>query len=380
MDKHLSQTGLLDGVTIISMAEQYPGPYCTLLLADMGADVILVERPDGGDPARQFPSFFAALNRNKRSVALDLKNLEGREAALRLIEQADVFLEGFRPGTLQRLGLGYENLSARNPELVYCSISGFGQNGPYRDRPGHDVTYEGMAGVLSHGGGAVPDPIPGLAIGDLSSGMFAALSIVAALFARARSGRGTHIDVSMTDGLISWMTTELVPLLNGRKREALVRDPAYGVFKTSDARYLTISIAHEDHFWQRLCDVLSWVDVRTLSRRERIERSEELSTRLSQAILSRPRDEWMDLFVLAEVPAGPVLSLEEVADDPGVAHRGLITRWSSEDGSVKRYVAQPVEFSSYRTGIRQDVPRLGEHTDEVLRSLGAAGRERPNPA
>lgn len=375
MDTQLSHPGLLDGITIVSMAEQYPGPYCTLLLADMGADVILIERPGGGDPARQFPSFFAALNRNKRSVALDLKDAEGREAASKLVERADVFLEGFRPGTLKRLGLGYEDLSARNPALIYCSISGFGQTGPYRDRPGHDVTYEGMAGMLSHGWGAVPDPIPGLAIGDLSSGMFAALSIVAALFARTRFGRGTYIDVSMTDGLVSWMTTELVPLLNGRRREALIRDPAYGVFKTSDARYLTISIAHEDHFWQRLCDVLSWDDVRTLGRRERVGQSEKLSTRLSQAILSRPRDEWIDLFAAAEIPAGPVLALEEVADDLGIAQRGLITAWSSEDGSLTRYVAQPVKFSGYRTGIRRDVPRLGEHNDEVL---GKEGVKTPN--
>lgn len=371
MDEKTEETWLLDGITVVSMAEQYPGPYCTLLLADMGADVILVERPGGGDPSRQFPSFFSSLNRNKRSVALDLKAPAASDVLARLSRHADVFVEGFRPGTIERLGLGYDSLSAQNSAIVYCSISGFGQTGPYRDRPAHDITYQGMAGLL-HGqtDDAQSRHDSGLAIGDLSSGMFAALAIVSALLARTQTGRGTYIDVSMTDGLVSWMTTQLVPVLNGRKREALVRDPAYGVFRAADRRLLTLSIAHEDHFWQRLCDVLGWSDARDLARSERAVRYADLSRRLANALESRPRDEWVNLLTDSGVPAGPVLSLAEVADDPGMRSRGLISEVQRPEGTTMQYVSQPVKFRGYRTGIRRDAPALGEHTAEVLRSLG----------
>ncbi|MGD9890407.1 MAG: CaiB/BaiF CoA transferase family protein, partial [Dehalococcoidia bacterium] len=208
----------LDGITVVSMAEQYPGPYCTMLLADMGADVILVERPGRGDPARGptgMSDHFAALSRNKRSIAVDAKREAGREIIVRLARDADVLVEGFRPGVMDRLGLGYAALGEVNPRLIYCSITGYGQDGPYRSRPGHDLSYQALAGLLSS---LIPagqfDRRPGVAIGDLSSAMFAAQGILAALIARAQTGRGQSIDVSMTDGLVSWMGTAITAALS----------------------------------------------------------------------------------------------------------------------------------------------------------------------
>ena len=197
----------LDGLRVVSMAEQYPGPFCTMMLSDFGADVIQVERPDGGDPARFLPSFFEAINRGKRSLALDIKSADGRDRLLELIDRADVFLEGFRPGKLARLGLDWPTLSARNPRLIYCSISGFGQTGPYRDRPAHDLTYQGLGGALNERlTGEVTGAPPEFLMGDTCSALYAAIGILTALQGRERTGRGTYVDVAMSDTVTAAFT------------------------------------------------------------------------------------------------------------------------------------------------------------------------------
>lgn len=197
----------LAGVRILSLAEQYPGPYATMLLADLGADVILVERPGSGDPSRRFPGLFASFNRNKRSVVLDLKSESGKAEFLQLVDTADVVMEGFRPGVMARLQFGAEALRARKPSLVFVSISSFGQNGPQVGVAGHDLSIQAAAGMIDvpHGQEASLS-LPVLPLADISSAMFAALGVVTALFARSRSGRGSEIDVSMLDSLVSWMT------------------------------------------------------------------------------------------------------------------------------------------------------------------------------
>ncbi|MEO1330861.1 MAG: CaiB/BaiF CoA-transferase family protein, partial [Pseudomonadota bacterium] len=246
----------LAGLRIVSMAEQYPGPFACMTLSDLGADVIQVERPGSGDPARFLPAFFEAVNRGKRSVALDVKVPGDRNRLLALVDQADVFMEGFRPGKLARLGLGWEDLSARNPRLVYCSISGFGQTGPYRDRPAHDLTYQGVGGALDERiRGAVTGAPSDFLMGDTLSALYAVIGILSALKGRDRTGRGGHVDVSMSDAV----TAGLAPFVASADQPAPPppqEEPAYDLFECADGAWITLSIAHEDAYWARLAALL----------------------------------------------------------------------------------------------------------------------------
>lgn len=357
---------LLEGIRILSLAEQYPGPYATLLLADLGADVILVERPGVGDPARQFPAFHAALNRNKRSVAIDLKTEEGRQDLLDLIGDADVLMEGFRPGTMERLGFGYDAVSARNPRLIYVSISGFGQSGPYRDRPAHDLSYQATAGFLHRGAesGHLEQPTD-IAVGDLSSGMFAAIGILAALHERSRTNKGRYIDVSMTDGLVSWMSVMAGPLMNRAALADIDAEPAYGVFHAGDGKPLSLSIAHEDWFWRPLCALLGMQDCAGLDRAGRTARKSELRERIAAALARDAREAWGAKFDAAGIPWGPVNKIEEVTADPHFNARGMFAEIAGKRGTL-RYVAQPLVVDGERPGARRGVPALGQHTDEIL--------------
>jgi crotonobetainyl-CoA:carnitine CoA-transferase CaiB-like acyl-CoA transferase len=336
-----------------------------MLLADLGADVIMIERPEGGDPTRQFPAFHASLARNKRSVAIDIKTETGRAILLDLVEQADILIEGFRPGTMDRLGFGYSALSERNPRLIYASISGFGQTGPYRDRPAHDLSYQAMAGLLhrnaSVGLGEKPTD---LAIGDLSSGMFAALGVLAALHERNRTERGRYIDVSMTDGLVSWMTVMAGPQMNGGAIADFQAEPAYGLFEAGDGKPLTLSIAHEDWFWRPLCALLDMADCVNLDRIGRTERRLELRSRIAKALATEWRDVWAAKLDAAGIPWGPVNTIAEVTSDPHFRARGLFQELSEAQGSFW-YVAQPLVVDGERPRARRGAPSLGEHTDEI---------------
>lgn len=363
----------LTGITVLSLAEQYPGPYATLLLADLGADVILVERRGMGDPSRQFPAFHEALNRNKRSVSLDLKADDGRAAFLRLAEQADVVLEGFRPGVVDRLGVGYEDVLAVNPRIVYVSISGFGQDGPLRDRPAHDVSYQGMAGMLHERlGGEDPGYAPSIAVGDLSSGMFAVVATLTGLVARERKGEGSYYDVSMTDGLISWMTTYLFAAANGYEEPGVPpKEPGYGLFRTADGGVISLSVAHEDWFWRSLCAVLGMEAHADLTAADRRQRYDELRTAIGAAIATRTRHEWEKLFDEAGVPFSPVLSLPEVIHHPHVAARGLLVDLPAAEGHpARRHVRQPLSIRGIPTTITRHVAALGEDTRTVLAEAG----------
>lgn len=361
---------LLEGVRIVSLAEQYPGPYATLLLGDLGADVIQVERPDGGDPARQFPEFFAAINRGKRSVCLDLKSESGREALRDLIATADILLEGFRPGTMKRLGFGPDEVSAINPRVVYVSIAGFGQTGPYRDRPAHDISYQAIAGLMFRDALAGRTSNGGeIAFGDLSSGMFAAIAALAGLFARTSTGKGTYIDVSMTDGLVSWMSVFLGPVLNGARPDEIGEEPAYGTFACADGKLLSLSIAHEDWFWKPFCGVIGLEEAADYRRSRRVAEADRLAAEISARLAKRSRDDWGAEFDKAGIPWGPVNSLEEVVADPHFNDRGMFTTVTEDDGTTRRYVAQPLIVEGRHPGPRRGAPVLGAHTQEVLDSL-----------
>lgn len=366
----------LDGIRILDSAHQYPGPYCSMLLADMGAEVLKIERPGSGDPARQVPDFFRTINRNKRSLTLDVKREEGREILLRLVEGCDVFTEGFRPGVVKRLGIDFEALSRVNPRLVYCSISGYGQTGPFRDVPGHDLNYQAMAGMLE----AFRDRqgeyvVPRVTVADLSSGMFAALGILGALMARERSGKGQYVDVSMFDGVLSWMGASV-----GMSFSAGVfdfgQDAGYGIFRGADGRSFSLGIAHEDWFWQRLCLVLGMEEHAGLNALERRVERPRLE-KVMQAVFSRrTRDEWVEALIEADVPVAPVHDMEALAGDPHVKARNLIQDIFLASGQTSRQVSFPVEFSACDARrIRRPPPELGEHTDEVLAEIGYSDEE-----
>ncbi len=368
-------SGILSGVKVLSFALQYPGPYCTLLLADMGAEVIIVERPGIGDPVRAFPLMFEALNRNKKSITINLRSPQGREICYQLAKKTDIVIEGFRPGLVDRLQIGYRHLKKVNPSLIYLSISGYGQDGPYRDRVAHDITYQGIAGMLApriaEGDPLAIQPVP--AVGDLSSGMFAAVGALAALWCREKTGKGQYIDVSMADGLVSWMGVSLCQQLNLGQAILSRLDPAYGVFETKDKKYLTLSVM-EDHFWRNLCNTIGKPELAELSGTERMARKDELVDSLRAVFLTKTRDEWVETFSPVDVPAGPVYTLDEVITDPQLKSRQLFLEVGTGERKLKQ-VAHPLKFSTHPASMRLPPPKLGEHTAEILHLLGYADTE-----
>jgi crotonobetainyl-CoA:carnitine CoA-transferase CaiB-like acyl-CoA transferase len=360
----------LEGIRILDSAHQYPGPYCSMLLGDLGAEIIKIEPPKGGDPARGNPGFFRAINRNKKSVTLNLKTPSAKEILLRLAEDADVFTEGFRPGVVKRLGVDYDTLRKINPRLVYCSISGYGQDGPYRDLPGHDLNYMAMSGLLNSirdkEGNHVP---PGVAIGDLSSGMFAVIGIMAALMARDKTGRGQYIDVSMFDGLLSWMSIRFGLYFQGGS-SARPYDAGYGVFKAGDGKSFTLGIAHENWFWDRLCRAVGLPEYVGLPGPERHQRRKELVGKLEERFSLKPMEEWIKILVEADVPVAPINTPEQVVEDPQVIFREMIQEIMISPGESIKQVVFPVKFSETPAAMQSPPPELGEQTEEVLRMAG----------
>jgi crotonobetainyl-CoA:carnitine CoA-transferase CaiB-like acyl-CoA transferase len=340
-----------------------------MILADLGADVLLVERPRTGDPTRRFGGHFEALNRNKRSVALDLKTDVGREMFLRLAATADVVIEGFRPGVVDRLGIGPGVLRERFPELVVASISSFGQTGPLASRGGHDLTMQATAGLVQVGPlGGRPSPLP-LPLADISSALFAAIGIVSALLARERSHRGSYVDVSMLDSLVSLRSTMLVSALNRLEPAPYPPDdPGYGVFTTGDGRLLTLSIAGEDHQWRALCEELGMFDLAALTTEERESRADEIDARLVAVVAQHPAS-WLEERLAARgVGAGIASDLADVAGHEQVRARALVVTAGGADGPL--VVRQPIVFDGTCQTVRCRAPRLGQHTRELLAEVG----------
>ncbi len=371
----------LAGVRVLDLTRLLPGGYCTLLLADLGADVVKIEEPGRGDYIRAVPPMVnglgaahLALNRGKRSVALDLKAPGGAEVLGRLAEGADALVESFRPGVLERLGAGWEALSRRNPRLVYCAVTGYGQDGPYRDRAGHDINYIGYAGILEATGvPGGPPVLPAVQIGDLAGGMAAALGVVAALGQVARVGRGRLIDVSMLDVSVSWaallsswyMATGEVPR---RGRAALTGALAcYRPYRCADGRFVAVG-ALEPRFWRALCRAIGVEDL--VEAHLDPGRQEEAAGRLEQVFGSRPRDEWVERLVGLEACVGPVNDVAEALDDPQVRARGMV----AEVGG-RAVGPGPAIRMGERGPAMRPAPALGEHTDEVLAEAGLAATE-----
>lgn len=374
-------TGALDGLKVIDLTQRLPGPYCTMLLADLGADVIQVESP-AGDATRTLAvgeaakgAAHALLGRNKRSVVLNLKNEDGREACLRLIAGADVVVEGFRPGVAARLGIDYESVRARNPQLVYCSISGYGQDGPYRDRAGHDLNYLGIAGVLDMTRGNDGQPaIPGIQVADIGAGaLSAAVAVLAATLHRRRTGEGQYIDVAMLDGLVSMLSIHAMTVLAGGPPptggQALLSGghPCYAVYPTRDG-HLTVGCT-EPHFWKNFCVFLGREDLVAEMWAEG-ERNRAAQAQIAAILRTRSSAQWLADLASVDTCVGPVNSVEQALKDEQVTHRALVRRTGIDDEAGPAQLGHPFRMAATPPGVRRRAARLGEHTREVLASLG----------
>jgi crotonobetainyl-CoA:carnitine CoA-transferase CaiB-like acyl-CoA transferase len=307
---------MLADVSVLDLSIWRPGPYATSLLAHMGADVVKVE-PPGGDPMRYYPELFESVNAGKRSIVLDLKEPVDLERALELADQADVVVEGFRPGVMARFGLDEPTIRARNDRVVYCSISGYGQEGALARLPGHDVNYQAWAGSLAPDGGAAT--MPPLPVADLASGMTAAFGICAALLGRGVDGQGSYLDISMTDVLATW-TGPPATTSDGAGTSAAPTEPSgtsrvpgYGLFDTADGNQIALGVVNEQHFWVSLCHVLDLADLADISFEERTQRSTEVNAAVAQALARRKRDELVAALTAAGVPVAPVLDRATMA-------------------------------------------------------------------
>jgi crotonobetainyl-CoA:carnitine CoA-transferase CaiB-like acyl-CoA transferase len=364
----------LGGLRVLDLTRLLPGPFCTMLLGDLGADVIKIEEPEGGDPARSSP-LFALINRNKRSVTLDLKAPEGHSLFLRLVESADVVVEGFRPGVMDRLGLAYTNLAERNSRLIYASLSGFGQSGPYRDRPGHDLNYLALAGVAGYNVGRDGQPVAmPVQVADLGAGTLAAVAILAAVVARQHSGVGQSVDVSLYASAVSWLPTLIAPLFATgqvmRPGEPGLAGglPQYDVYATADGRYVTLG-ALEPKF---LLNFLLYVGRTDLAaERDR----DSLRAALAEIFAARSMKEWVECLSGVDTCFAPVNTLEEAMHDPQASALGLFTSVDHPSQGAMPQLAPPFAFSGTPATIRCAPPDLGEHTDVVLGELGLSPAE-----
>jgi len=382
----------MDGLLVLDLTRVLSGPYCTMLLADMGARVIKVEQPGRGDDTRAWgppfvgpeSAYFLSINRNKESLSLNIKDPRGRSILERLLARADVVVENFRPGTMDRLGLGCESVSARWPRLVYCSISGFGQTGPRREQPGYDAVMQAEGGLMSITGDANGPPFRlGVAISDIVSGMFAAQGITAALYARERTGRGQHVDIAMLDSTAALLTYQAAihfatgrsPVRMGNRHPTIV---PYETFEASDGDFV-LAVGNDDQ-WQRFCrasglDALG-TDPRFATNRDRVEHYAALRPMLDARLRRRPRDEWIPALTAAGVPCGSVRDVGEVLNDPQLAARDMIQAVEHASLGAVKVLGTPLKLSDTPGSIRSAPPTLGQHTDEILRNeLGLTERQ-----
>lgn len=367
----------LEGITVIEMGSHLPGEYCTMLLADLGAEVIRIDNPNPRRPEGGREAFYALINRNKRSMGLDLKHPEAQEVLHRLIPSVDVLVECNRPGVNRRLGADYETLSAINPRLIYCAITGYGQEGPYRMLPGHDVNYIALGGVLDLTGSAGSAPaIPGVNVADLGGGtMYALLGVLTALIAREKTGRGQMVDVAMLDGVVAWLETVhgagyfSTGQAPGRGQWRLSgASPSYGAYECADGKYISLGVL-EPWFWSNLCRALGREDLVPLMDAEGFE-GDAVKEALSQAFKTRPRDEWFDILREADVEAAPVNSMAETLDDPQVRVRGMAMEVEHPSLGRLRQPGLPVKLSDTPGAIRRPAPRSGQDTEAILTRLG----------
>ncbi|HWO76527.1 MAG TPA: CoA transferase [Bacillus sp. (in: firmicutes)] len=372
----------LDGIKVIDLSRILSGPFCTMILGDFGAEVIKVESPEGDDTRGWGPPFvgeesayFLSINRNKKSIVINLKTEEGREIFLDLVKDADVVVENFRPGTLKRLKIDYNILKSANPKIILASISGYGQTGPYSNKPGYDVIAQGMGGLTSVTGEPGQPPVKvGFSVADIGAGMWAIIGIQSALLARQHTGMGQWVDVSLLDTIISWQTylagnyfaSGENPKPHGGAHPNIV---PYQLFKSADG-YFNIAVGNEG-LWQKFCTAIGNPELafypKYKTNKERIVNRKELISYLQDLFIKKSTKDWIEIFENAGVPCGPVLTFEEIFKDPHVLARQQLIEVDHPKAGTIKMTGIPVKFSETPGSIDLHPPLLGEHTIEVLK-------------
>jgi crotonobetainyl-CoA:carnitine CoA-transferase CaiB-like acyl-CoA transferase len=349
--------GLLDGMKVLDPSWWRPMPHATQILADLGAQVLKIE-PPGGDPMRAYPDIFAGLARHKRSIVLDLKSAEGRARAAELATEADVFCEAWRPGVADRLGLGYDALRAVNPDIIYCSISGYGQTGPWRDLAGHDLNYQALGGAVAPRPHDRGEPeVPRLPAADLEAGTLAALLVCAAWAKRHITGDGERIDVAMADAIAWWIGPHTEVRVEGAERSS-GGHPGYGVFRTADGRYLALAPLGEQHLFDGICKGLGLDDLVGLAFLDRLDRTEEINGRVADAMATFDADEAFTRLREAGAPVSTVLTPEEMVRHPQIQAREMVV-----DADGNDVMAFPGVLAQHPRRGSGPLPNIGEHAD-----------------
>ena len=366
----------LEGIRVLDLSELLPGPYATHMLRELGAEIIKVERTGGGDNARMIvPGVYEIMNRGKTSICMNLKNDDAKSAFYRMAKDADVIIEGYRPGVVKRLGIDYDTIAAINPKIIYASVSGYGQTGPYALWPGHDLQYMATAGHIALSGTADGPPAfaAGSPFGDISASMFSVVSILSAVIQRQQSGKGQYLDVSITDGLAAWMLPRMGAYLYEQNKgksfgkKDLLSRAGYGVYETKDGKYLTIG-AIEDHFWKGLVKSAGLEELKD-PELEKIEmrtvRGTEVVELLTKRFLEEDSDYWFKVLGEHDVPFSPVTTMDDFFEQPHLNERGLFFGEGAE-----RSVAYPVPMEGLEKTLADPAPTCGQHTDEMLTKFG----------
>ena len=383
--------GPLTGLTVIDLTRVLSGPYCTMMLADMGARVIKIEQPGKGDDTRGWgppfqsgeSSYFMSINRNKESLTLNLKHPDARGVLEGLLEKADVLVENFRPGTMERMGLGYPDLSPRWPGLVYCSVSGFGQTGPRRSEPGYDAVMQGEGGLMSiTGPGDGPAYRLGIAIADITSGMFAAYGVAMALLARHRTGKGQFVDIGMLDSVAALLTyqagiyfaTDRAPTRMGNRHPTIV---PYETLEAADGEFV-VAVGNEQ-LWQSFNTLLGLEeltdDPRFATNQDRVAHRDELRPILVERLQSKTVAEWTEVLKAAGIPCGAVRDLEQVFTDPQILERAMVVALDHPVAGAIKALGVPIKLQDTPGAVRVPPPTLGQHTDQILRGDLGYGAE-----
>jgi crotonobetainyl-CoA:carnitine CoA-transferase CaiB-like acyl-CoA transferase len=376
-------TGALEGTVCIDASGHVAGPYAGSLLGDLGCEVIKVELPDGGDTHRgRNPKYegygpsFRVLNRNKKSLTLNLREKKGREILLKLLETADILLENFRPATRKRLGLDYQELSKLNPRLIHCSISGYGQSGPYRDKPGFDTIGQALSGMLSLVTDFDNPKVAGFSITDHSSGIFAAHGIMAALLGRQKTGQGQFVDVSLLQVSLAFIESHVADYLNGGEavsRDNFPRGRIY-CFVCADAKPLVIHLSGHQQAWEGLLKAAGRMDLledaRFTTRKDRADRHWEIVKLLQETFRTEPREHWLPRLDANDIPNAPINSVPEVFNDPQIKHMGIPKQIDHPRMGKTNLVGSPINLSGTPAQFFRPAPLLGEHTEEILTRLG----------